>query len=77
MHKVFWDMLREQLHQNPPKYDHAIQLLIDIKEVSGVVFFVTVILCNVIELICIVFYRVSPTSYRLTMKERWRVLTRF
>lgn len=32
MHKVFWDILREQLNLNPPNYDHAIQLLADIKE---------------------------------------------
>ncbi|XP_037937284.1 T-complex protein 11-like protein 1 [Teleopsis dalmanni] len=32
MHKAFWDLLREQLQQDPPCYDHAIQLLTDIKE---------------------------------------------
>jgi hypothetical protein len=32
MHKAFWDLLREQLGQTPPCYDHAIQLLADIKE---------------------------------------------
>lgn len=33
MHKAFWDVLREQLERKPPCYDHAIQLLGDIKEV--------------------------------------------
>lgn len=32
MHKAFWDILREQLNLDPPNYDHAIQLLADIKE---------------------------------------------
>lgn len=32
MHKAFWDLLREQLNSNPPCYDHAIQLLSEIKE---------------------------------------------
>uniref|UniRef100_A0A1B0BLH9 T-complex protein 11-like protein 1 n=1 Tax=Glossina palpalis gambiensis TaxID=67801 RepID=A0A1B0BLH9_9MUSC len=32
LHKAFWDCLREELNQTPPCYDHAIQLLGDIKE---------------------------------------------
>uniref|UniRef100_A0A0K8TRG9 Putative sok1 kinase belonging to the ste20/sps1/gc kinase family n=1 Tax=Tabanus bromius TaxID=304241 RepID=A0A0K8TRG9_TABBR len=32
MHKAFWDVLRGQLNQDPPCYDHALQLLQDIKE---------------------------------------------
>jgi hypothetical protein len=32
MHKAFWNLLREQLAQDPPCFDHAIQLLADIKE---------------------------------------------
>lgn len=32
MHQVFWDGLREQLQRNPPCYDHAIQLLGEIKD---------------------------------------------
>ncbi|XP_037920173.1 T-complex protein 11-like protein 1 isoform X2 [Hermetia illucens] len=32
MHKAFWDVLREQLSQDPPCFNHAIQLLADIKE---------------------------------------------
>lgn len=32
LHKVFWDLLREQLSSDPPCYDHAIQLLDEIKE---------------------------------------------
>ncbi|XP_055910312.1 T-complex protein 11-like protein 1 isoform X2 [Eupeodes corollae] len=32
MHKVFWDILREQLNLDPPNFDHAIQLLADIKD---------------------------------------------
>lgn len=34
MHKAFWDLLRQQLAQEPPCYDHAMQLLLDVKEVS-------------------------------------------
>lgn len=33
MHDAFWDVLRDELNSNPPKYDHAIALLDDIKEV--------------------------------------------
>ena len=32
VHKAFWAMLREQLNQDPPCYDHAMQLLGEIKE---------------------------------------------
>lgn len=32
MHNVFWDVLREQLARDPPCFDHAIQLLDDIKD---------------------------------------------
>lgn len=32
LHKVFWDILREQLSSDPPIYNHAIQLLDEIKE---------------------------------------------
>ncbi|XP_020718190.1 T-complex protein 11-like protein 2 isoform X2 [Ceratitis capitata] len=32
MHKAFWDVLRSQLNENPPCYDHAIQLLTEIKD---------------------------------------------
>ncbi|XP_017483757.1 PREDICTED: T-complex protein 11-like protein 1 isoform X1 [Rhagoletis zephyria] len=32
MHKAFWDVLRNQLNENPPCYDHAIQLLAEIKD---------------------------------------------
>uniref|UniRef100_A0A1I8PQ93 T-complex protein 11-like protein 1 n=1 Tax=Stomoxys calcitrans TaxID=35570 RepID=A0A1I8PQ93_STOCA len=32
MHKAFWDILREQLSADPPSYEHAIQLLAEIKE---------------------------------------------
>lgn len=34
MHDVFWDLLREQLNNDPPCYDQAINLLGEIKEVS-------------------------------------------
>jgi hypothetical protein len=34
MHKAFWDLLRQQLAAEPPCFDHAIQLLADIKEVK-------------------------------------------
>lgn len=32
IHQAFWDLLRQQLNQDPPCYDHAIQLLSDVKE---------------------------------------------
>ncbi|XP_055709434.1 T-complex protein 11-like protein 1 isoform X2 [Phlebotomus papatasi] len=32
VHKAFWNLLREQLSSDPPCYDHAIQLLTDIKD---------------------------------------------
>ncbi|GAB0096776.1 T-complex protein 11-like protein 1 [Sergentomyia squamirostris] len=32
VHRAFWDLLRKQLSNDPPCYDHAIQLLTDIKE---------------------------------------------
>uniref|UniRef100_A0A8D8VZK8 T-complex protein 11-like protein 1 n=1 Tax=Cacopsylla melanoneura TaxID=428564 RepID=A0A8D8VZK8_9HEMI len=34
MHQVFWDILKEQLSEDPPVYDHALVLLAEIKEVS-------------------------------------------
>ncbi|KAL1459020.1 hypothetical protein WDU94_011037 [Cyamophila willieti] len=32
MHQVFWDILTEQLNEDPPVYDHALVLLAEIKE---------------------------------------------
>lgn len=32
IHQAFWDLLRQQLDAQPPCYDHAIQLLSDVKE---------------------------------------------
>uniref|UniRef100_A0A1A9ULR9 T-complex protein 11-like protein 1 n=1 Tax=Glossina austeni TaxID=7395 RepID=A0A1A9ULR9_GLOAU len=32
LHKSFWDNLREELNQTPPSYNHAMQLLDDIKK---------------------------------------------
>ncbi|XP_059614081.1 T-complex protein 11-like protein 1 isoform X2 [Phlebotomus argentipes] len=32
VHRAFWNVLREKLSSDPPCYDHAIQLLLDIKE---------------------------------------------
>lgn len=32
VHKAFWAAIREQLEEDPPCYDHAIQLLADIKD---------------------------------------------
>lgn len=32
LHKAFWDVLRSQLESDPPQYEHAIQLLSEIKE---------------------------------------------
>lgn len=34
LHDAFWNLLREQLTNDPPCYDHAIVLLGDIKEVG-------------------------------------------
>lgn len=36
MHDAFWDLLREELHADPPVYDHAVALLGDIKEVKQI-----------------------------------------
>ena len=33
MHKAFWDILKTQIESEPPCFNHAIQLLADIKEV--------------------------------------------
>ncbi|RVE56653.1 hypothetical protein OJAV_G00223610 [Oryzias javanicus] len=33
MHKAFWDMLREELNDDPPKYQFAIKLLEEIREI--------------------------------------------
>ena len=35
VHRAFWDTLEEQLAQNPPRYERAISLLGEIKEVWG------------------------------------------
>ncbi|XP_011205138.2 T-complex protein 11-like protein 1 isoform X1 [Bactrocera dorsalis] len=32
MHKAFWDVLRGELNENPPRYDYALQLLAEIKD---------------------------------------------
>lgn len=32
IHKAFWDILKTQIESDPPCFDHAIQLLADIKE---------------------------------------------
>lgn len=39
MHNAFWAKLRQQLESDPPCYDHAIQLLDDIKESFSHIFF--------------------------------------
>ena len=33
MHTVFWDVLREDLAADPPKYEHVIKLIGEAKEV--------------------------------------------
>lgn len=33
MHKAFWDLLREQLNNEPPEYSQAMILLAEIREV--------------------------------------------
>lgn len=38
MHKAFWDILRTQLENDPPVYDHALVLLADIKEAFQSIF---------------------------------------
>ncbi len=32
-HKAFWDLLKEEFEEDPPKYDRALTLLEEIKEV--------------------------------------------
>lgn len=34
MHKAFWELLREQLNNDPPEYSQAMILLTEIREVS-------------------------------------------
>ena len=31
-HKAYWDLLREELDQDPPEYQHALTLLEEIKD---------------------------------------------
>lgn len=38
IHQAFWDLLRQQLGETPPCYDHAIQLLADVKEYFEAIF---------------------------------------
>lgn len=38
MHKVFWDILREQLNNDPPEYLQAIILLTEIRDVCTITF---------------------------------------
>ena len=33
MRKAFWDVLQEQLNDDPPRYDQALHLLQELKEV--------------------------------------------
>lgn len=34
VHRAFWDCLQEELHSDPPNYDHAVILLQEVKTVS-------------------------------------------
>ena len=34
MHNVFWDVLREDLSVNPPRYEHIINVIGEAKEVK-------------------------------------------
>lgn len=34
MHTVFWDVLREDLQADPPRYEHIIKLIGEAKEVT-------------------------------------------
>ena len=36
MHKAFWDVLKEELNQNPPEYSRALVLLEEIKDVNNI-----------------------------------------
>jgi len=38
VHQAFWDLLREELSQDPPEYEHALILLGEIKEVNNFYF---------------------------------------
>ena len=35
VHQAFWDHIKEQLEGTPPKYEHALTLVMDIKEVHN------------------------------------------
>lgn len=34
MHKAFWDILESELNDDPPVYEQAIKLLVEIREVT-------------------------------------------
>jgi len=36
MHKAFWELLREQLNNDPPEYTQAMILLSEIRTVSNI-----------------------------------------
>jgi hypothetical protein len=38
MHNVFWDVLKEDLSANPPRYEHIIKLIGEAKEVCFFLF---------------------------------------
>lgn len=50
MHKAFWELLREQLNNDPPEYTQAMILLSEIRTVSNIFFFIIVILIKKIKL---------------------------
>lgn len=39
MHTAFWDVLKEDLTANPPRYDHIIQLIDEAKQVCLFLFY--------------------------------------
>jgi len=43
MHKAFWELLREQLNNDPPEYTQAMILLSEIRTVSNIFFTIIVI----------------------------------
>lgn len=59
MHKAFWNLLAEQLDEDPPNYTQALVLLKEIKEVVYLYGFYEIIydFCIYICLIIFLFYR--------------------
>ena len=66
MHKAFWDILKLQIESDPPCFDHAIQLLADIKEVRCILILKKI--SNIFNEMCFFHSASSPYSCKITRK---------